>query len=132
MKTQFADTPPYVGGYRLVLIPFQDVGENFGPDKSARQIADRQLIFGEDGRTRRGGIMLHGWAPFRETCIELLIKHLQALFWTGAIRIARVSLRSIELAGSAPTSRRSENRHTRSAYRRNASASVIPLPSTGA
>jgi hypothetical protein len=67
MQAQFPDPLPYVDGYRLVLIPLQDVGENFGPDKSARQIADRQLIFGEHRRTRRGGIMLHGWAPFRET-----------------------------------------------------------------
>src|ERR1700722_8583736 len=60
MKTKFPDSLPYVGGDRLVLVPLQDVGENFGPDEPARQIADSQLIVGEEGRTRRGRTMLHG------------------------------------------------------------------------
>src|SRR5271155_2671668 len=77
MKTEFPDSRPYVGGYRLVFIPLQDVGENFGPDEPAGQIADSQLIVGEEGRTRRGGIMLHGWTPLANGS-RLLIKHHRA------------------------------------------------------
>jgi hypothetical protein len=60
MKTKFPDAPPYMRGHSLVLIPLQNVGKNFGPDESARQIADSQLIVGEDRRARREGIMPHG------------------------------------------------------------------------